>query len=293
MAHANRRSQNGGVDLLSELPNYHSHPCRHKHYIPSGVPDYSQRRKPSPRCTSSRVEPTFSRAASTATELRSPNLERAEKFACSGAGPGGVGGQGWLCPHAREGRERPAVAAVPLTRSWSSHTAGPEGRHRSPAQLAVRAELGAGNQRHSVAMEMRQLAAGAGGAAACRGGRSARAGAGQAGRIAEGRGGGGTRPGSVGGRETRVAGRDEPPAGPRGKPEEAVQVQEAAEGTGRAEPGAGLRGGTGEGQGRSKPGESQRGRGEKPGFGRAQLFGRAEHWVYKISDTRPHLHPLL
>lgn len=72
-----------------------------------------------------------------------------------------------------------------------------------------------------------------------------------------------------------------------------MQARNGAEGVGRGEPGAGLRGRAGAGRGRSKLGESRRGRGEKPGFGGAQLFRRAVHQVYKISDTRPHLHTLL
>lgn len=91
----------------SEPPSYHSHLCTHKDYTPSRLPDYSQRRKPSPRCTSSGAEPTFSRAASAAVDLRSANLERAEKFARSGARPGGVGGQGCVCPHANWGEGDP------------------------------------------------------------------------------------------------------------------------------------------------------------------------------------------
>lgn len=41
-----------------------------------------------------RADPTFSRAASAAVGPQSPNLEGPEKFAGSGAGPGGVRGEG-------------------------------------------------------------------------------------------------------------------------------------------------------------------------------------------------------
>ena len=68
------------------------------------MPDYRQRRKPSARCPTSPADPTFSSAASAAVEPQSPNLEGAEKLKCSGAAPGGAGGQGWVELHARVGR---------------------------------------------------------------------------------------------------------------------------------------------------------------------------------------------
>lgn len=90
-----------------EYASIQSHPCRHKHYIPSRVSDYGQRRKASARCTASSASPTFSSAASAAGEPQSPNLQGAEKLVRSRTAPGGVGGQGRVPLHARAGRGHP------------------------------------------------------------------------------------------------------------------------------------------------------------------------------------------
>lgn len=75
---------------LSELLRYPSHP-RRLTTLPAQL-----RPEEEAHCEAhlQRADPTFSRAASAAVGPQSPNLEGPEKFAGSGAGPGGVRGEG-------------------------------------------------------------------------------------------------------------------------------------------------------------------------------------------------------